>query len=365
MRLKNEAVVGLVVVLGIITAVTGAVWLSGRKWGGSERTVTAAFSDVGALAQGNPVKYRGVNVGQVTGIELAPRGTGVYVTLAISDDITLPDEAGVLLSAESMFGDWQAEIVSQSAFPDVPFTTAPRRDVLPGAALPDISELTAVAARIASDIELLSERIQIAFTPETAVKIRETIENVEGATEQLSGFLGQQLQTYGQVGTNVLATTENIRLASVEARQTMAAVRGSIAGGDIQAITSNARRASENFAALSSELQGAASGVPGLVSNANATIGAFGQTATTLNQTLTGLQPGLAEIGPTIAEARAAMGAFNTLLTSLQSQEGSLGRLLSDPALFEETQRLIVTMQRLMADIQANPGKYVGQLQVF
>jgi hypothetical protein len=59
------------------------------------------------------------------------------------------------------------------------------------------------------------------------------------------------------------------------------------------------------------------------------------------------------------------MTSFNTLLTSLQSQEGSLGRLLTDPALFEETQRLIVTMQRLMADIQANPGKYVGELQVF
>jgi phospholipid/cholesterol/gamma-HCH transport system substrate-binding protein len=66
-----------------------------------------------------------------------------------------------------------------------------------------------------------------------------------------------------------------------------------------------------------------------------------------------------------MAEARAAMASFNTLLTSLQSQEGSLGRLLTDPALFEETQRLIVTMQRLMADIQANPGKYVGELQVF
>lgn len=365
MRLKNEALVGLVVILGIITSVAGAVWLSGRQWGGAERTLTAAFSNVGALTTGNPVKYRGVNIGRVSNIELAPRGTGVYVTLEVTQDITMPNDPGVLLSSESMFGGWQAVIVSQPDFPDLAFTTAPRRDVLPGASLPDITELTAVAARIASDIELLSERIQIAFTPETAVKIRETIENVEGATEQLSGFLGQQLQTYGQVGTNVLATTENIRLASVEARQTMAAVRGSIAGGDIQAITANARRASENFAALSSQLQGAASGVPGLVTSANATIGAFGETANALNQTLTGLQPSLAEIGPTIGEARAAMASFNTLLTSLQSQEGSLGRLLSDPALFEETQRLIVTMQRLMADIQANPGKYVGQLQVF
>jgi hypothetical protein len=38
---------------------------------------------------------------------------------------------------------------------------------------------------------------------------------------------------------------------------------------------------------------------------------------------------------------------------------------VADPALYEETQRAVVTMRRLLADIQANPGKYVGQLQLF
>jgi hypothetical protein len=42
-----------------------------------------------------------------------------------------------------------------------------------------------------------------------------------------------------------------------------------------------------------------------------------------------------------------------------------MGRLLADPALYEETQRAIVTLRRLLADIQQNPAKYIGQLQVF
>lgn len=365
MKLKNEAIVGLVVILGIITAVVGAIYLSGRSWGRPERTVMAAFSDVGPLSEGNPVKYRGVSIGRVTGIQLSRRGTGVYVTLAVNPDVPLPADAGVVLSAESLFGDWQAEIVQQSAYPDLMFTRGTRRDVLPGASMPDFTELTAVAARIAGDIETLSQRIQIAFTPETAVKIRQTIENVEGVTEQLSGFFDQQTRTYGQVGTNVLASTENIRLATAEARQTMSDVRASLAGGDVQAILTNAKQASANLNALSLQLQGAASGVPGLVARADTTLTSFGRTAETLNQTITGLQPGLAEVGPTVAETRALITNFNTLLTGLQSQDGSLGRLMSDPALYEETQRLIVTMQRLMADIQANPGKYIGALQIF
>ena len=365
MKLKNEALVGLTVILGIITALIGAVWLSGRSWGEQYKEVTASFSAVGQLAEGNPVTYRGVNVGRVSKIELSPRGTGVYVSMSIRPDIQLTGDAGVLLGSASLFGDWQAQIVSQSEFPDMLFTTAPRRDVLPGATLPDISELTAVAARIASDIETLSERIQIAFTPETAVEIRSTIENVSEASERLGGFLEAQTRTYGAVGANVLASTENIRLATAAAQATMTDVRASLQGGDVQQILSNARVASENLTALTTQLAGAASGVPGLVAQADSTLGAFGRTAESLNTTIAGMQPGLAEIGPTVAEARLLVTNFNTLLTQLSSQQGTLGRLMSDPALYEEFQRLVTSMQRLMADIQANPGKYIGELQVF
>jgi phospholipid/cholesterol/gamma-HCH transport system substrate-binding protein len=365
MKMKNEALVGLTVILGIITAVLGSVWLSGRSWGEPYKDVVAAFSAVGQLAEGNPVTFRGVQVGRVSKIELSPRGTGVYVTMSVRPELPLQGDVGVLLGSASLFGDWQAQIVSQSEFPDLLFTTAPRRDVLAGATLPDISELTAVAARIAGDIETLSERIQIAFTPETAVEIRQTIENVSAATEQLGGFLESQTRTYGQVGANVLASTENIRQATVAAQATMNDVRASLRGGDVQQILTNARVASSNLSALTSELRGATAGVPGLVAQADSTLGAFGRTAESLNTTLNGLQPGLAEIGPTVAETRTLITSFNTLLTQMSSQQGTLGRLMADPALYEEFQRLVTSMQRLMADIQANPGKYIGELQVF
>ena len=365
MKLKNEALVGLVVILGIITALLGAVWLSGRSWGEQSKEVQAAFTRVGQLAEGNPVTYRGVNVGRVSKIELSPRGTGVYVTFAIDPDVELGPDAGVLLAGASLFGDWQAQIVSQAEFPDMVFTTVPRRNILPGATLPDISELTAVAARIASDIETLSARIQIAFTPETAVEIRSTIENVGEVSEQLSGFIDAQTQTYGQVGRNVLASTENIRQATAGAEATMQDLRASLQGGEVQQMLANARAATENLNALSRELRGATSGVPALVARADTTVASFGRLSETLNTTITQAQPGLAQLGPTVEEARATITSFNALLTQLNSDEGTMGRLLRDPALYEEFQRVVTTMQRLMADIQANPGKYIGELRIF
>jgi phospholipid/cholesterol/gamma-HCH transport system substrate-binding protein len=365
MRLKNEALVGLTVMAGILTAVIGAVWMSGQSWGQTEREVVASFARVGALAEGNPVTYRGVNVGRVRKIELSPRGTGVYVTLGVRQGVELEGDAGVVLAPASLFGDWQAEIVSQAQYPELVFTGAPRADVLPGATLPDISELTAVAARIATDIEVLSERIQIAFTPETAVKIRSTIERVEEVSQQLSGFIDVQTRTYDQVGRNVLTSTENIRGATAAAQSTMQDVRVSLQSGDVQQVLANAREATSNLNALTVELRSAAGGVPGLVARADRTLGAFGETADNLNQTIAGVRPGLAEIGPTIADARQTLTNFNALLAQLSSQEGTVGRLMSDPALYEEFQRLVATMQRLMADIQANPAKYIREVQIF
>jgi phospholipid/cholesterol/gamma-HCH transport system substrate-binding protein len=365
MRVKNEALVGIVVLAGILTAIVGSVWLSGRSWGAPQQEVVATFREVGALSQGNPVKFRGVSVGRVTGIELSRRGDGVFVTMNIRPDVVLPADAGVLLSAESVFGDYQAQLVSMSQYPELQFTSPQRADVLPGASLPDFTELTAVAARIAGDLETLSDRVQLAFTPETAVKIRETVDNVAEVSQQIGGFVDQQTRTYGEVSTTVLAAAENVRVATEEAQVTMRDLRGTFETGEVRQVLANAQRASANLAAFSEELDRLGAGFPGLMTQAQATMGTFGETATALNVTLEALQPAFGEVAPTIVEARAAMTTLNALMQRMADGDGTVGRLLEDPALFEETQRAIVALQRLLADLQANPGKYLRQVRVF
>ena len=365
MRLKNEALVGAVVLAGIVVALIGSVWLSGRSFGGEERELRAAFTEVGVLGEGSPVKFRGVRVGRVTKIELTPRGNGVLVTMSVDERVVLPQDPGVVISPESFFGDWQAAIVSRSTVDNLDFVQMRGVEALPGATMPDITQLTAVAADIADDMQILSDRVQIAFTEQTALDIRRTVENVQEVSDQLRGFFDQQTRVYGAVSNNVLESTANIRNATATASSAATDIRNSITQGEFQDILQNARTASANLAAFSAQLQGAASGVPGLVARADTTLATFGQTAATLNQTINGLQPQLAQIGPTIAEAQAAMSTLNQAMQRIQQGQGSIGRLLNDPALYEETQRAIATLQRLLADIQQNPRKYIGELQIF
>lgn len=358
MRLKNEVIVGLVVVVGLLVLAVGGYWMTGRQWGAQPREIVATFQRVGLLGEGSQVKYRGVEIGRVEKIQLSERGDGVFVTMSVDPDVTFPQDAGVLISAESFFGDWQAEVVGQNGYPELQWATSTKPGVFPGAALPDITELTAVAARIATDIETLSERVELAFTEETAIEIRETIENVAEVSEQLGGFIAQQTGTYRDVSQNVLQATANVRDVTATAERVANEFGAAVNAGDIQAVTTNARIASENLRDFSAQLETAGQGVPGLMSRADSTLG-------TVNQTVAGLQPQIAQIGPTLAEARTAIATLQQAMTKIEQGQGTLGRLLEDPALYEETQRAVATLQRLLADIQQNPGKYIGALQVF
>ncbi|HKP74563.1 MAG TPA: MlaD family protein, partial [Longimicrobiaceae bacterium] len=307
MKLKNEALVGMVVLAGIVVALVGSLWLSGTTFGKQQKELTAVFSEVGVLAEGSPVKYRGVKVGKVTAIALSPRGDGVLVKMNVDDKVILPRDAGVVVEPESFFGDWQAAIVSRAAWQTLDFMQMPGRNVIPGATMPDITQLTAVAADIAGNLQVLSDRIGLAFTEETALDIRRTVGNVEDISGQLKGFMDQQTRLYGQVGRNVLESTSNIKSATDEFTLTARDVRRNFNSGDVQQILSNARQASANLNAFSQQLSSAASGVPGLVQRTDTTIAAFGRTANTLNTTIAGLQPGLAQIPPTLTEARSAI----------------------------------------------------------
>jgi phospholipid/cholesterol/gamma-HCH transport system substrate-binding protein len=42
----------------------------------------------------------------------------------------------------------------------------------------------------------------------------------------------------------------------------------------------------------------------------------------------------------------------------MESGEGSLGRMMKDPGLYDETKALMGSMRRLMAEIEKDPKKY-------
>jgi phospholipid/cholesterol/gamma-HCH transport system substrate-binding protein len=324
MARRHDMLVGLVILVGAVLVFFGTMWLRGEMLGGDRVTIQARFREVGQILVGNSVKLRGVPIGRVTDVRLEPGGRAVLVEMRVRRDAELPADAVVLLSPESLFGDWQAEIQPRSRYPHYAYAEATDPEVLAGYSLPDLSQLTAVADRIAANLALLTDRVELAFTEETALNVRSAIENIQALSEQLTGVVDKQQRVIEEVAANLEASTITFGQASESARRVLAQIELAISGGELIDIVDYVHRAATQLDTLTSALM--------------RTSGDLGSAAVTADSTFRSL---------------------NELAGEVRRGEGTLGMLFQDTTLYADLVRTNAQLQALIADIQANPRRYL------
>jgi phospholipid/cholesterol/gamma-HCH transport system substrate-binding protein len=325
MKARNEVAVGAVVILALALVVVGTIWLQGRGFGREEMELRARFREVGQLQDGNAVKVRGVPIGRVESIDLETTGAGVIVTMRVQSDVRLPEDPVVLLAPESMFGDWQAEIFPRTSVPQYEYAEAPDATVLPGATLPDMSRLTAVADQIAQNMAILSERFEVAFTEETADNIRRAIDNIQSASAQLTQMVSRQQQAIDELSTDLQETTQALGEAVATINRTFQQVESAIAGDKLVNIVAAAEHASVRIDSLSSELL-----------STSRTMQRAAMTADTL------------------------MRSVGTIANSMSRGEGTLGLMLRDTTLYWRIVETNAELQALLRDLRLNPRRYIN-----
>jgi phospholipid/cholesterol/gamma-HCH transport system substrate-binding protein len=326
---RNEVVVGAVVLLAIALLIVGTIWLKGTGFGREETEIRARFGQVGQLLKGNAVKLRGVPIGRVESIELDPAGTGVIITMAVDSRVRFPEDPVVILSPESMFGDWQAEIFPRRNFASYDYAEDPDPTVLPGYSLPDISQLTAVAADIADNMSTLSDRFEIAFTDETADNIRKAIQNIQQVSDQLTGMVDRQQRAIDEVATNLSQTSESLGKAAETVQRAFAQVETAVGDDRLVSIVANVERASAQTDSLTRELLSTSRQLRAVAATADTTFRSVGAVADRINR-----------------------------------GEGSLGRLLADTSLYYGVVETNAEIARLLKDIRENPRRYIN-LRIF
>lgn len=329
MSTHAEVRVGIMVILGIVLLLVGTFWMRGWRVGEEEREVASWFREVGQLQSGNPVKLRGVPIGRVESIGLDERSTGVIVRMSVASSANLPEDPVVILSPESMFGDWQAEIFPRSRYPFYNYAVSPEAALLPGYSLPDISRLTAVADRIAENLAVITDRVDIAFTDETAVNIRQAIENIQEVTSRLTGLVEAQGRTVEDLAAGLEVTTATLNEAAATAGRTFSRIESAIAQGELTSIVENVQRVTAQMDSLAAALA----------------------MVTT-------------DLGGAVTSADTAFASFNEIISSLERGEGTLGLLLQDTALYRDLLITSTLVQDLLQDFQRNPRKYIN-LRVF
>ncbi|HXE61244.1 MAG TPA: MlaD family protein [Gemmatimonadaceae bacterium] len=332
MKRGNDFIVGLVVIGSIVAIVLFSLWLSQANLGNKERDVVARFTDVGNAKVGNAVVIRGVQAGRIQSIELEATGW-VLVKMTLDPNMKLPSNPVVVLSEASMFGEWQATIMERAAAPDdadvqqqlAQSAAVGRGNALPGARLPDIAQLTAVAGRIAGDMSRVADRFQVAFDDRAAAELRQSIRNFADLSSELERTVRSQSQSFTQLGADVHKTVGTINATAMAVQRTADRVDSSTSKGQIHQIMDNVGSASEDIKVTSHELRDA-------------------------SHSLVATQQQLSSV----------LTHADSVLGKIDRGQGSLGMMVNDPTLYQNGDALLSQMRELVAEIRAHPRQYLS-----
>jgi len=329
MKRRTDVLVGLVVLVVAAALVFAIVWVKQADIGGRKREIVAQFHDVGNARVGNAVVIRGVVGGRIQAIELAADGW-VNARMRIDPSVALPADPVVLLNESSLFGEWQATVIERSALPhdDVvqrEIALASRnRGVLPGASLPGIGKLTAVAGQIAGDVATVAGRFETAFDDQASRELRGSIRSVSELSTTLAQAVrahASDLDTLSRETRNVVAS---LKVAAGTAQLTAARLDSATTSPQVRQIV-------EDLSIASTELRRTAVQVRELSTR-------FAKTQGRLDTLLT---------------------TSDSVFSKINHGKGSLGLLVNDPTMYRHTDSLVTQLRDLLADIKSNPKKYL------
>ena len=74
-------------------------------------TLKASFRSADGISTGTDVRMAGVKIGSVTALRLDPESFRAELTLALRDDLKIPDDSGVAVSQEGLLGGSFVEVI--------------------------------------------------------------------------------------------------------------------------------------------------------------------------------------------------------------------------------------------------------------
>lgn len=333
MKRVNDFVVGLTMLGGIVLVVGAVLWTKEASIGRDEQQVSARFHDVGGVRVGTPVVVRGVRAGKIDRMQL--EDGFVVVGMALASDVELPDQPVVLLNESSLFGEWQATITGRAAVgrdEDIQRQlreTAKGDEVLPGATLPDIAKLTAVAGRIAGDVASVAERIDVAFDTEAAKELRLSIRNFSDLSTTLARTVREQSGNLTRTTASVEGGVEALNRAAMMLRDVSLRIDSATSDDQVQALVSDAGEAARQLKTATRQLTAMAE-----------------------------------QLGKSQVRLDAFLIASESIATRINTGQGSLGLLVNDPAFYHNSDSLVMELRALVADFMKNPRRYL-HLRIF
>lgn len=304
-KVSDELKIGITVVVAIVVAFIGYSIMKDIPLFRTSTTIYTKFEQVHGLIPGNVVNVKGFKIGTVKKMELLPSDS-TKVTLNIEEGFEIPKGSIAVLKSSGVLGGKYVEIQKADSTEMVPHEGS-----IPGVFEQGMMDTFAEEGeKLSGDISASIRGVERLVT-----SLNETLD--EENKDNISGIIGDLKSTTGSLSSLIEKRQNDLDTMIMEAKSTMQNL------DDIS---------SENKDKLNS-----------MITNLEAT-----------SAELETLSNGLNETNLTL----------NEVLTKINEGEGTLGKMVNDPSLYNNIDSLSVNINQLIKNINEDPGKYLKHMRL-
>jgi phospholipid/cholesterol/gamma-HCH transport system substrate-binding protein len=306
LKIPNEIKVGAVIIVSLGLLYFGINYLKGSDIFSNSREFYAVYEKIDGLNLDNVVIVNGFKVGRVSSISLMPeRGNKILVRMEILEEqLVIPDGSVARIISQDLLGSKAIALEFSDA-------TEPHQagDTL-------VSGMEEAIQRVIEEklapLQAKLERV-IDESRDMITTTQVLIENTNTQVKAAGAGLESITQTSKSINNMVVRQDSNI----------------SIVLSDIHAIALNIRNNSKQ--------------INDIIEN-----------VATISDSLT-----RANYASAVANASSALEQLDSLMTMINSGQGSLGMLLNDDKLYKNLEQASLEIDKLAEDLRVNPDRYV------
>ena len=303
--MSNEVKVGITVFLAVVVAIVGFRFMRDMPIFRQSMVISASFDRADGISNGSQVYIKGVRVGSVNNVALT-RQSDVRINMRIDTEIPIPIDS-------------QARLTSLG-----------------------IVEGKSIVIDLGSSTEYVQNGGEIrGIYSETMMEVlgqkgEDLGDEVSNTIAELNQFLRQLNETLDDDTRTTLD-------------ETLADARNAV--GQISTILTNKQDELDNAIDSGSRMLAQ---LDTLVTDSRPRVDSLMVT----------IEQSIADLETVRVELESATGNLNEILEKINHGEGTLGRLVNDASMYENLDSLTFELNKLIKDINENPGRYLRHMSL-
>ena len=312
MKISRLFWIGMIFMASSAAFVAGLLYLQDISIRQANYTFTVLFDNIQGVNVGDQVDMLGKKIGKVSQSRIIGQRISVELSIDNSFAFSIPVDSKIEVKSEGLIGSKYISITPGLNTKDY---------ILPGETVEglkefDFAEITPGIVPLTQDLSAFARRLKATLGEEEKDKIRFTIQNVESLTSELDSLAFN----YGRI-----ITDEDKK---------------------------NIKDFIKNLNGVVKDLK---YGINKEIKKIDSMLDDF-KLVTDKSEDLSNTISVLKDASKSFSESTEKL---NNVLNKINNSEGTIGKLINDPSLYNNMSGLVEEMQLFVKDIKENPGKYM------